>query len=272
MSVPAREALAVVAIPVLLVIIVFAPTWGFLLVLGAVAMLAGDELLTMARGAGIPCGRLLPLATLAAVLIAAWAGSPAALLATLFAVALLLPTFQLASPTRPEGALTGTAAALLVPIYLGLGAAALGWLRQWPEGSWGIRFVLLFLGTIWIGDSGAYYVGKTLGRHHMAPRISPKKTWEGLVGGVAATIAGAFLLWWALGVRLAPLHTLAVGLILAVTAPLGDLVESQLKRATGVKDSSGLLPGHGGFLDRTDSLFYSAPPVVGYLLLVGVLR
>jgi len=106
----------------------------------------------------------------------------------------------------------------------------------------------------------------------MAPRISPKKTWEGLAGGVTATVAGAFLLRWILGVDLPWWHTLAVGMILAVTAPVGDLVESQLKRATGVKDSSGLLPGHGGLLDRTDSLFYSAPPVLGYLLAVGVLQ
>ena len=269
---PAREALAFVAIPVLLSIIIFAPVWAFLVVLGVAALLAGDELLGMARGAGIPCGRWLPLLSLVAVLATAWVGSRDQLLVALFAVALLIPTFQLASPTRPDGALTGTAAALLVPIYIGLGATALGWLRQWPQGDWGIRFVLLFLGTIWIGDSGAYYVGKTFGRHPMAPRISPKKTWEGLAGGVTTTIAGAFLLRIGLGVDLAWQHTLAVALILAVTAPVGDLVESQLKRATGVKDSSSLLPGHGGLLDRTDSLFYSAPPVLGYLLVAGVLR
>jgi len=272
MFVPAREALAAVAIPVLLAIIIFAPVWSFLLVLGAAALLAGDELLSMARGAGIPCGRWLPLAALAALLATAWTGSLGAFVTVLFGVAIAIPTSQLASPTRPDGALTGTAAALLVPIYLGLGATALGWLRQWPEGSWGVRFILLFLGTIWIGDSGAYYVGKNFGRHAMAPRISPKKTWEGLAGGVTATVAGAFLLRWILGVDLPWWHTLAVGMILAVTAPVGDLVESQLKRATGVKDSSGLLPGHGGLLDRTDSLFYSAPPVLGYLLAVGVLQ
>jgi len=270
--VPAREALAAVAIPVLLIVIIFAPVWGFLLVLGAAALLAGDELLGMARGAGIPCGRWLPLAALAAVLTAAWAGSRDELLVALFAVAMLVPTVQLASPTRPQGALAGTAVALLVPIYIGLGATALGWLRQWPEGSFGVRLVLLFLGTIWIGDSGAYYIGKRFGRHAMAPRISPKKTWEGLAGGVTATIAGAFLLRWILGAGLAWQHILAIGIILAITAPVGDLVESQLKRATGVKDSSGLLPGHGGLLDRTDSLFYSAPPFLAYLVTAGALR
>jgi phosphatidate cytidylyltransferase len=272
MFVPARVALAAVLIPVLLAIIIFAPVWSYLVVLGLAVLLAGDELLGMARGAGIPCGRLVPLAALAAVLVTAWTAGLPTFVTTLFAVAMVIPTFQLASPTRPDGALAGTAVALLVPVYLGLGATALGWLRQWPENGWGIRFILLFLGTIWIGDSGAYYVGKNFGRHPMAPRISPKKTWEGLAGGVTATIAGAFLLRWILGVDLPLWHTLAIGAILAVTAPVGDLVESQLKRATGVKDSSGLLPGHGGLLDRTDSLFFSAPPVLGYLLAAGILR
>ncbi len=268
---PAREAAAAVAIPLLLAVIIWAPVWAFLLVLGAAVMLAADELLTMARGAGLPTGRWVPLAVLAGTLTAAWAGGPVPLLVALVAAAIVLPAVQLASPTRPSGALAGTAVALFVPVYLGLGGACLGWLRQLPDGAWGIRFVLFFLGVIWIGDSGAYYVGRTFGRHPMAPRISPKKTWEGLAGGVAASFAGAAILRFALTLDLSWEHTLVVAAILAVTAPLGDVVESQFKRDTGVKDSSGLIPGHGGLLDRTDSLLYSAPPVLGYLLVTGVL-
>ncbi len=268
---PAREAAAAVAIPLLLAVIVWAPVWAFLLVLAAAVLLAADELLAMARGAGIPAGRWVPLAALAAVLAAAWTGGPVPLLAALAGSAVVLPAVQLASPARPTGALAGTAVALFVPVYLGLGGACLGWLRQLPDGTWGIRLVLFFLGIIWIGDSGAYYVGRTLGRHPMAPRISPKKTWEGLAGGVAASLAGAAVLRFALGLELPWEHTLAVAAILAVTAPLGDVVESQFKRDTGVKDSSGLIPGHGGLLDRTDSLLFSAPPVLGYLLATGVL-
>jgi phosphatidate cytidylyltransferase len=105
----------------------------------------------------------------------------------------------------------------------------------------------------------------------MSPRVSPNKTWEGLAGSTVTTIVAAavskivFGLPWSWG------HTCALAVILAVAAPLGDLVESQFKRDTKVKDSSSLIPGHGGVLDRTDSLLYAAPPVLGYLLAVGLL-
>jgi phosphatidate cytidylyltransferase len=104
----------------------------------------------------------------------------------------------------------------------------------------------------------------------MSPRISPNKTFEGLVGGIAATFVAAFVMRWLLGLELAPVHVAALAAILAVTGPLGDLVESLFKRDSGVKDSSSLLPGHGGFLDRTDSLFYPSPFVLAYLLGAGL--
>ena len=126
-------------------------------------------------------------------------------------------------------------------------------------------------GTIWLGDSGAYYAGRTLGRHKMSPRISPNKTWEGLAGGAVATVIAAIVLGRLLRVGLDWPELVGVAIILAVAAPVGDLVESLFKRDTGVKDSSGLLPGHGGLLDRTDSLLFAAPPVLGFLLLTGAI-
>jgi len=120
------------------------------------------------------------------------------------------------------------------------------------------------------GDSGAYYVGSRLGRHKMSPRISPNKTWEGLAGGTAATFVAAATLRVVLAVPVPWIHVLAVAAILAVAAPVGDLVESLFKRDAGVKDSSRLFPGHGGALDRTDSLIYPAPAVLGYLMLAGL--
>jgi phosphatidate cytidylyltransferase len=104
----------------------------------------------------------------------------------------------------------------------------------------------------------------------MSPRISPNKTLEGLAGGVVTTCLAAAGMAWALNLEVAPVHVAALAAILAVTAPLGDLVESLFKRDTGVKDSSTLLPGHGGFLDRTDSLIYPAPFVIAYLVVVGL--
>ncbi len=265
----AREAVAGVLAPLLLAAIIWLPPWVFLSVLGAAVTAAGWELLTMARGTGAAVLRAPAVLALAATLAAAWLAGPVGLLVALVTAAVLLPTLQLGHPERPSGGLTGAAAALFAVVYLGATGACLGWLRTWAPGGAGVRLILLYLLVIWIGDSGAYYVGKSIGRHRMSPRISPKKTWEGLAGGVAATfLAAAVLKAWFLP-ELPWIHTMAVAAILAVAAPVGDLVESQIKRDTGVKDSSGLLPGHGGLLDRTDSLVYAAPPVLGYLLLVG---
>ena len=268
---PVRELFALFAIPVLLVVILLAPPWAFLVVLGLAIVLAGDELLSMSRASGVRCGRWLELLILAASLACAWAfGGHGLLAAAVFAV-LALPTAQLMKPDRPTGSLGGAAVGLLVVLYLGLTGACMGWLRQWPGEAEGAGLILFFLATIWAGDSGAYYVGRNLGRHKMAPRISPNKTWEGLAGGVVGTFAGAALAKLIFVSDLSWPHLLALAAILAVTAPVGDLVESQLKRDTGIKDSSTLLPGHGGFLDRTDSLLYSAPPVLAYLLATGLL-
>jgi phosphatidate cytidylyltransferase len=118
--------------------------------------------------------------------------------------------------------------------------------------------LLLLLAIVWLGDSGAYYVGKTLGRHKLAPRVSPNKTWEGaianLVAGLLAATAWSF---WRTG-------TVDLGIVLlagvvSIAAQIGDLVESLLKRGAGIKDSGAILPGHGGMLDRMDALLFAAP-------------
>ena len=118
---------------------------------------------------------------------------------------------------------------------------------------------------IWVADTAAYYTGKSMGRHHLAPTISPKKTWEGSIGGVL----GAFLA--AAAVKLFVLEFLgwldvgALALIGGAWSQVGDLVESTFKRAAGVKDSASILPGHGGILDRFDSLIVAAPLYYLYL-------
>jgi phosphatidate cytidylyltransferase len=266
-----RELFAAVAIPVVVAVIVWAPAWGLLLLLAAAVLVAGYELLSMASGSSLDCQRWLPLILLAVVLASAWICGPAWTAAAATLTVVLLPTAQLMRSEAPRGGLAGAAVASFATLYLGLTGACLGWLRLWPEPELAVRLVLLYLFTIWVGDSGAYYVGSRFGRHKMSPRISPNKTWEGLAGGAAATVAGAALLNLVLGRPLQWHHLVAVAVILAVAAPLGDLVESLFKRDTGIKDSSTLIPGHGGFLDRTDSLLFAAPPVLAYLMIVGVI-
>lgn len=266
-----REIVGLTLAPAVLAAIWWLPAWVFLTVLGGVLLLAADELLRMAVGAGIDSGRVAPLAATAAILVGGWVFGTLGLVTAVGAVLVVLPALRLGASAPPSGALAGVAVACYTALYLGVTGVCLGWLRALPEEAVGIRLVILFLVTIWTGDSGAYYVGRRLGRHKMSPVISPNKTWEGLAGGVVATIAATVVLNALLGLDLAWPDVAAIAAILAVAAPVGDLLESLFKRDTGVKDSSALLPGHGGLLDRTDSLVFAAPPVLAYVAFAGLL-
>jgi len=266
-----RELVAGILGPLIVATILWLPPWAFLILLATAVLIAGHEALTMARAAGIPCGRWLPLVALVATMVACWWYRGPGLIASTLAVLIILPAAQLAHPERPRGGLSAAATSCFVVLYLGLTTACVGWLRLLPADSLGISVLLFLFITVWLGDSGAYYLGKRYGRHPMAPRISPKKTWEGLAGGTAATIASAALCKPLLGIPFAWGHLLAMAGILVVAAPVGDLIESLFKRDTGIKDSSTLLLGHGGFLDRTDSILYAAPPLLAYLFLSGLI-
>jgi phosphatidate cytidylyltransferase len=112
----------------------------------------------------------------------------------------------------------------------------------------------------WGNDTAAYFAGHSFGRHKMFERISPKKTWEGFAGGVAGSVVGALAVRWLLAPQALGIGAAAVvGLGAAVLGPLGDLAESMVKRAAGVKDSGNTIPGHGGLLDRIDALLFVAP-------------
>jgi len=140
-------------------------------------------------------------------------------------------------------------------VYLGLTLNFFLPLRE----EFGVGFVLFLMAVIFLGDTGAFFVGKAIGRHRMTPIASPHKTWEGAVGGL---ITAGFSAWAAQAVFLPAADTLAAvgaGLAVSLVAQVSDPLESLFKRAAGVKDSSNLLPGHGGFLDRVDSLIFAAP-------------
>lgn len=141
---------------------------------------------------------------------------------------------------------------VLIPCWL-----ALNLIRNADNGTY--ILLLLFI-LIWGADTGAYFVGKYIGKHKMAPLISPGKTWEGLFGALVTTIAIVLVALWKIQV---PYHTwiggVAIGVITVLFSIVGDLFESMLKRKAGIKDSSNLLPGHGGILDRIDSLTAAAP-------------
>jgi len=130
--------------------------------------------------------------------------------------------------------------------------------------------VLGMIFFIWLNDTGAYFVGSFFGKHKLYEKISPNKTWEGTLGGIAFCIGLSFVVA-SMFPQLAQIHWIAISIIVAVFGTLGDLVESMLKRMAGVKDSGSLMPGHGGVLDRFDSLFFATPFVFCYLALMGLL-
>jgi phosphatidate cytidylyltransferase len=129
----------------------------------------------------------------------------------------------------------------------------------------GAHWVLFALAVNWVGDIAAFYVGRTFGKHKLAPRVSPGKSWEGAIGSMtAATLFGyTFFLWLRPAIPL--LHALVLSVVANAAGQVGDLAESALKRGAGVKDSSTLLPGHGGFLDRLDSSLFTMPVVYYYV-------
>jgi phosphatidate cytidylyltransferase len=151
-------------------------------------------------------------------------------------------------------------------LYIGLTLSYLILVRLLPEGESLLFFLLL---VTWAADTAAYYVGTLYGRRLLAPRISPKKTVEGLAGGLIGAAIVAFVARWMFIPQFSHLETLVLALFLTIAGLWGDLVESAIKRSAGVKDSGGLLPGHGGMLDRLDSLLFSAPAFYYYVTFMG---
>ncbi len=164
--------------------------------------------------------------------------------------------------------LTETGVTLFGAVYVGFTLAHVVLVREYDNGMW-LTFVMF--ASVWANDSFAYMAGSAIGRHKMAPRISPKKSWEGFVAGTLAT-TGVWLAAGALpGVDLSFGWRLAIGLGASIAAVIGDLSESRIKREVGVKDSGTLLPGHGGFLDRFDS-FIMVAIVTHYMLFAAGVR
>jgi phosphatidate cytidylyltransferase len=151
-------------------------------------------------------------------------------------------------------------------LYIGLTLSYLVGIRLLPQGELLLFFLLL---VTWAADTAAYYVGTLYGRRSLAPRISPKKTVEGLVGGLVGATIVAYTARWAFMPEVSNLDALVLAVFLTLAGLWGDLVESAIKRSVGVKDSGGLLPGHGGMLDRVDSLLFTAPAFYYYIAFMG---
>ena len=251
---------AIVAVPLLIWVLFWAsPEAWFVVVLAAAAvglveyfgMTAGEE--DVVVGAmGTAVGTLLLLA------IYYFTDRPLVVLCALIAtsLALLLTVLFSFSKIERAGYLVGVALAGM--IYVPVLMSTLALLRREP-GTMGGYWILLILAITWSGDTGAYFAGRFLGKHKLSRVVSPKKTWEGAVGGVVASTIAAFVV-----VFLSPLHIpvlwiLALAIPAALLGQMGDLCESLLKRSGGVKDSGRIIYGHGGILDRVDALLFAGP-------------
>jgi phosphatidate cytidylyltransferase len=283
-----RIATALVLIPVVILLVLRAPLPVVAAVAGAVALVTVQEFLKLTESYDVQPLRL-PTYTFVGLfflLLAADSGGETPQLSALkFVLALgfacaIAPFLFLTIAmrrTQMKGSYPAAAASAFAFTYIALPMAMLVQLRQ----QWGGAFWLLYLLlVVWAGDIFAYFVGRSLGRHLMAPRISPKKTWEGAAASLAASLVvgillfnhalqiSSFLLRIALIQRRDGLFGLEkpeiwpivwLTIALNVAAQLGDLVESLIKRGAGVKDSGTILPGHGGMLDRIDALLFAAP-------------
>jgi len=256
-----RIATALVLIPLVLGSVYF----GGLLFFAAVAvalLIAGYEFFEMARRAGHQPLTGIGLALIALILWDAYAPNDwlRPLLSAALVVSLVVGVFR-----HRAGWLTGWALTLAGALYIGWLGAYFLLVRALPNGMLWTAFALL---TAWATDAGAYLVGTRVGRHGFFTTVSPKKTWEGALGGWASALLAALFLGEFLNL---PITQRALfGLGIGIAATFGDLAESLLKRQTGVKDSSNIVPGHGGLLDRIDSLLFAA--VFAYYYFVWILR
>ena len=282
-----RVATALVLIPVVVGIVLFTPTWAVALATAVVTVLALWEYFALGEAIGHRAYRVwtsfcavlfilsisLTLSLPHVVMIANPSLNPRALQGEAFLLflisLLLLYLFGIAALTlwtrRPlvealPAAGISSSGLLLVGFPLSFAVALHGISNDGP------KLLLFALVITWAADTTAYFVGRAVGKHALAPHISPKKTWEGSVGSMVGSliVAWAFSYW----IRIPIGHLLAMAAIGNVAGQMGDLLESAYKRSAGVKDSGGLLPGHGGVLDRIDALILCIP-VIWYYVVIG---
>ena len=182
------------------------------------------------------------------------------LIAALFVIAVLISqTFRFQADFTKM--LAGIGVTLLGVFYLAFLGGFLIAMRVGFENvpALSTKLLLFFFIVIFASDIGAYFTGKTLGKHKLVPKISPGKTWEGLVGGITGAVAAAALCTWIFFPELPYKFSIPLSAVMAIVGILGDLAESAIKRGAGAKDAASILPGHGGLLDRLDSLLFNAP-------------
>jgi phosphatidate cytidylyltransferase len=277
-----RLVVAAVGIPAG-VLVIWVGGWVLAGVVAGLAVMGTLEVYHLARERGwrpfawLGTGAVLALVGWAALTgtVTAWAPGAVSIFLALALGSLAAAVFRRGPGGDPLLAMGTTLAGAA---YAGAPLAFAVLLRRFPEGTagameWGGAFLLMFpIVVTWLADTAAYFVGTHLGRRKLIPSVSPAKTVEGSVGGLVAAVVGsalyaAFLLEPFAPVAPGPVLAAGIGLLIGVVGQVGDLAESVLKREAGVKDSGGLLPGHGGVLDRFDGVYFTLPLTYGLFVL-----
>ncbi len=252
--------------------LIFAPALAVIVYLGGlwlvgacliISMLALWEFLELALGKGELFAKAFAYVA-GFIVCSSTLGLPVGIpLATLWpATTLVLMLSALARPEPIEASMRRTGMMALGVAYC---AGLLPYLYRVRVLEAGLGLALSALFCTWAADTGAYFAGRFLGKHPLYPKVSPKKTVEGLLGGLVAAVAAAFAFRAVFHIPIGPIDAVAIGAIAALFGTAGDLCESLLKRSVGAKDSSTLIPGHGGVLDRFDAVMFVAPAVYLYI-------
>jgi phosphatidate cytidylyltransferase len=249
-----RVVMAAVVLPLLISYIYYLPPMFYLGLLIVVAVLAMREFYVMYK---VPANLYVPGIVIGGLLFYMACLYPSYVTGGIAGAFLFFLVMRLFGGKTPSGSM-----AEIGPLWTGLfyvpGFLSFQWLlRSKTDGA---GYVLLLYFAVWLADSMAYYIGKYLGRHKLCPSVSPKKTVEGAFGSLLGGAGGAFIAKSALDIpEISVAGAVMAGIIIGISTLVGDLIESMFKRDAGVKDSSGLIPGHGGLLDKIDGLLVSGP-------------
>ena len=245
---------ALVLLPIVVWVVLAGPSWSLLLVMAVVGLIAFHEFDTIAGAQGIAKSGYPGMV---AGLILLFAPEPAWVAIVILAVTLMVVELRQVDFAK---AMPGAATALLGVVYI-FGAWRCALALKVLDAHW----LMIALLVSWAGDTAALYVGRAFGRHKLAPRVSPSKTWEGTIGSVIGGVVAAGIYAHYLIPDEPPLKVLVLAAAGNIAGQLGDLCESAFKRGAGMKDSGTTLPGHGGWLDRIDSSLFSIPVVYALL-------
>jgi phosphatidate cytidylyltransferase len=277
---------ALVFVIILLVVFVGDPWYSIAITIWGAGALY--ELYNMFSKSSFRPNYVMGMGVLILVMLATFLDATPPLLEALVVVAVTVPLVWFLFQRDHSGALASWALTVAGSLYIGwllryfillrqlpdLAAASTTWpffgAVSWLPLTRGLAWVLVVFFAVWLTDVGAYVVGSAIGRHRMAPQISPNKTWEGAIGGLILGTATTVVLASTLQPTAPYWHLVVLGLLVSTAGQIGDLAESLLKRQTQVKDTSQIIPGHGGLLDRLDSLLFAVVVLYYYVLWVGL--